>query len=164
MEIERKFTIKKLPSKLDKYEKKRIEQGYLCTEPVVRIRKSNDDYYMTYKANKNLSLKNNEIALVNEEIEVPLTKESYLHLKEKVDFHIIEKTRYIIPLDNNLKVELDIFEGCLKGLTFAEVEFKDEEQAKSFILPEWFLEDVSFDKRFRNNYLITINSLDELGL
>ena len=52
MEIERKFLVKKenLPENLEQYPCKVIEQGYLCTEPVVRIRKSNDNYYLTYKS------------------------------------------------------------------------------------------------------------------
>lgn len=42
LEIERKFLIKRenLPENLEQYPSKAIEQGYLCTEPVVRIRKS----------------------------------------------------------------------------------------------------------------------------
>ena len=44
MEIERKFLIKKLPENLTQYPCRTIEQAYLCTEPVVRIRKDNDDY------------------------------------------------------------------------------------------------------------------------
>lgn len=38
MEIERKFLVKKenLPENLEQYPCKVIEQGYLCTEPVVR--------------------------------------------------------------------------------------------------------------------------------
>ena len=49
MEIERKFLIKRenLPENLEQYPSKVIEQGYLCTEPVVRIRKSNDNYQGT---------------------------------------------------------------------------------------------------------------------
>ena len=43
MEIERKFLIKELPD-LSKYDYVDIEQGYLCTHPVVRIRKKNDKY------------------------------------------------------------------------------------------------------------------------
>ena len=52
MEIERKFLVKRenLPENLEQYPSKVIEQGYLCTEPVVRIRKSNDNYYLTYKS------------------------------------------------------------------------------------------------------------------
>ena len=46
MEIERKYLVKTLPDYLDQYESKKIAQGYLCTEPVVRIRRSNDDYYL----------------------------------------------------------------------------------------------------------------------
>ena len=43
-EIERKFLIKKLPEDLEKYECRQLEQGYLCIEPVVRIRRSDDTY------------------------------------------------------------------------------------------------------------------------
>lgn len=41
MEIERKFLIRKddLPQDLASYPCHRIEQGYLCTSPVVRIRR-----------------------------------------------------------------------------------------------------------------------------
>ena len=49
MEIERKYLIKTLPEHLEQYPCKVIEQGYLNTNPVVRIRRSNDDYILTYK-------------------------------------------------------------------------------------------------------------------
>ena len=49
MEIERKFLVKTIPEHLETYESKKIAQGYLCTNPVVRIRRSNDEYYLTYK-------------------------------------------------------------------------------------------------------------------
>ena len=50
MEIERKFLIDKIPESIDLSGLKcrRIEQGYLCTEPVVRVRRDNDDCYLTY--------------------------------------------------------------------------------------------------------------------
>lgn len=164
MEIERKFAIKYLPENLEAYPKKEIEQGYLCTKPVVRIRKSNDDYILTYKSKGNKKKEEDKVAIVNEEVELPLTKEAYHHLKEKADGFIIEKTRYLIPLDDKLKIELDVFSGRLKGLIFAEVEFPDEEQAGGFVMPDWFEEDISFDKRFRNSYLATVNSVEELHL
>jgi hypothetical protein len=44
MEIERKFLLKELPSDLENYPVRHLEQGYLCTGPVVRIRKDNDKY------------------------------------------------------------------------------------------------------------------------
>lgn len=49
MEIERKFVPVKLPDNLESYPHTRIEQGYLCTAPVVRVRRDGDSYYMTYK-------------------------------------------------------------------------------------------------------------------
>ena len=48
MEIERKFTVKKLPD-LSQYDFHVMEQGYLNTAPVVRVRKEDDNYYLTYR-------------------------------------------------------------------------------------------------------------------
>ena len=57
MEIERKFKVLELPKDLESYEKEEIEQGYLCIKPTVRIRKSNDNYFLNYKwKNKNIKI------------------------------------------------------------------------------------------------------------
>lgn len=159
MEIEKKFMITRMPKGLDQFESKHIEQGYLCSDPVIRIRKSNEIYYMTYKARK---MKENQKALCCDEVEVPLSKEAFEHLKEKVDNNLIKKIRYIIPLSNNLKAELDVFLDKLDGLTMVEVEFPDEEMVASFIAPDWFGKEVTFDKRFTNNYLATIDNISQL--
>ena len=58
MEIERKYLIKTLPEHLEQYPCKVIEQGYLNTNPVVRIRRSNDDYILTYKGKGMMCAKN----------------------------------------------------------------------------------------------------------
>ena len=150
MEIEKKFTIKELPENLDSYKKFEIEQGYLCSKPVVRIRKKNDKYILTYKNRNGIS---QDVACACEEIEMELSEESFYHLKEKCDGNIIRKTRYVIPIEDNLKVELDVFHGHLEGLRFAEVEFRTEEQAKNFKLLPWFLKDVTHDKRYKNSFI-----------
>ena len=49
MEIERKYLIDRLPENVTSYPSHEIEQGYLCTEPVVRVRRDGDEYYLTYK-------------------------------------------------------------------------------------------------------------------
>ena len=49
MEIERKFLLNKLPDNLSDYPHHDIEQAYLCRNPVVRIRRQDDDYILTYK-------------------------------------------------------------------------------------------------------------------
>lgn len=142
MEIERKFLPAKLPANLESYEMHRIEQGYLNTDPVVRIRRSDDDYYLTYKSGG---------LLAREEYNLPLNEESYEHLKPKADGRIIEKRRYLIPLDERLTVELDVFEGDLAPLILAEVEFESEDEANAFVPPAWLGADVTQNPRYHNS-------------
>ena len=144
MEIERKFLVKTLPEGLDSYKCKHIEQGYLNTNPDVRIRKSDEDYILTYKGDG---------MLCREEYNLPLTKEAYEHLKAKIDGTLIQKRRYLIPLADRLMAELDIFEGKLAPLQLVEVEFETKEEAERFAPPVWFGEDVTFDKNYKNNSL-----------
>ncbi len=144
MEIERKFLIKKLPDNLTSYKARKIEQAYLCTDPVVRVRRDNDVYYLTYKSRG---------MIVREEYNLPLTKEAYGHLLAKADGNIITKTRYEILEKDNLTIELDVFEGEFDGLLLAEVEFASEEEALGYIPPEWFGEDVSNSTKYHNSTL-----------
>ena len=146
MEIERKYLIEKeqLPKNLSDYPFHRIEQGYLCTSPVVRIRRQDDEYFLTYKS-KGL--------MAREEYNLPLTQEAYEHLKSKADGLVISKTRYLIPLDDKRTAELDIFEEDLKGLVIVEVEFDSVEEANAFTSPDWFGEDVTNSGKYHNSYL-----------
>lgn len=147
MEIERKFLIKKLPENLDQYDYHLIEQGYLCTDPVVRIRRQDSDYILTYKGSGMMS---------REEYNLPLTQTAYEHLKPKTDGNFISKKRYLIPIENSLTIELDVFAPPFAPLILAEVEFPDEESARSFLPPSWFSEDVTFDGRYHNSYLSSV--------
>ncbi len=147
MEIERKFLTKKLPEILDIYPVRHLEQGYLCTAPVVRIRRDNDKYELTYKGKG---------CMVREEHNLPLNKEAYEHLREKIDGRLIVKKRYMIPFEKHT-IELDVFEGHLAPLVLAEVEFASEEEAKAFTPPDWFAEDVTFSKLYHNSFLSQFN-------
>lgn len=146
MEIERKFLIdrEKLPCDLKECASHLIEQAYLCTNPVVRVRRQDEEYILTYKGSG---------MMVREEYNLPLTAEGYEHLLEKADGIIIRKRRYLIPLEGDLTVELDEFYGEYEGLLMAEVEFSDKESAENFVKPEWFGEDVTFDRRYHNSYM-----------
>ena len=156
MEIERKFTVSAVPAELSRYACKELEQGYLCTHPVVRVRKSvkngEASYILCYKSKLGLEQKADATAQVCREEEMPLTKEAYEKLLSKVDGRVITKKRYLIPY-NTYTIELDIFAGELTGLVFAEVEFPDEEASAKFVAPAWFEKDVTFDDRFKNNRL-----------
>ena len=147
MEIERKFLVTHLPENLSDYAYHNIEQAYLCTDPVVRIRRQDEEYYLTYKGRG---------MMVREEYNLPLTKAAYLHLKEKADGNIVSKKRVLIPLEGNLKAELDLFYSPLPDLVIAEVEFPDEESANSFQPTSWFGQDVTFDSHYHNSYLSTV--------
>lgn len=159
MEIERKFLVKNLPDNIAACRKLKIEQGYLCRNPILRIRKSNDDYYLTYKARNRCGERTGVI--VREEVELPLSGEAYSTLKGKIEGNMVYKTRYIIPIHDGLKAELDIFEGLLSGLMLVEVEFASENEACAFVPPDWFGKDVSDDKRYSNYYMSTLSSIKE---
>jgi len=158
MEIERKFTLKRLPKDLEKYPCHHIEQAYLCTGPVVRIRKQDEEYYLTYKGGG---------MMAREEYNLPLSKDAYYHLRTKADGNIISKTRYLIPLENpsfmegaskppadyKLTIELDVFDAPFAPLVMAEVEFGSQEAARTFLPPDWFDQDVTFHRAYHNSYL-----------
>ncbi len=146
MEIERKFFVETAPEGYESYPFHMIEQAYLCTEPVVRIRRQDSEYYLTYKSKGILS---------REEYNLPLTEESYAHLRTKVDGNILTKKRYLIPVENrpDLTIEFDVFEGKFAGLMLAEVEFASEEDAMAFTPPAWFTRDVTFTREYQNSRL-----------
>lgn len=158
MEIERKFTLKSLPENLADYPFHKIEQAYLSVDPVVRIRKQDDEYVLTYKGKG---------MLAREEINMPLNESAYYHLRKKADGNIISKTRYKIPLPHprfqadspqppagySLTIELDIFDPPFAPMTMAEVEFGSKSAAESFLPPDWFDEDVTYNKEYHNSYL-----------
>ncbi|MCQ2509299.1 MAG: CYTH domain-containing protein [Lachnospiraceae bacterium] len=144
MEIERKYLIHTLPENLDQYPSHKIEQGYLNTSPVVRIRQSDDEYYLTYKGGG---------LLAREEYNLPLTKEAYEHMRPKADGIVLSKRRYLIPLTDKLTIELDVFDTPYKGLYLAEVEFETLEEATNFTPPEWFGPDVTLSGQLQNSLL-----------
>lgn len=144
IEIERKFLVKELPQNLEIYKKISMIQGYLNREPVVRVRKENEDFILTYKGRGLLS---------HSEYNLPLNKESFDNLIKKCDGIIISKDRYKIPLNKEQTAELDIFSGKLSGLILVEVEFQSIEDANSFTPPSWFGKDVTDDTRYHNSYI-----------
>ncbi len=144
MEIERKFLLKEIPGSLSDYQKKEIEQVYVCTAPVIRARKTDDHYTLTVKGSG---------MLAREELNLPMSAEAYEHLKAKADDHPITKTRYLIPLEGGLTGELDVFHGLLAGLSFMEIEFPSVEEALAYVPPAWVSEDVTENPKYHNSYL-----------
>ena len=146
MEIERKFLVdeEKVSEVTEGCGFHRMEQAYLCTEPVVRVRKSDERYILTCKS----------VGLVErQEYELPLSADAYEHLKQKADGIVIRKTRYLIPEKDGLTIELDVYGPPYEGLVTAEVEFPDRETAMAYTPPDWFGREVSYESTYHNSSL-----------
>ncbi|MCL2351693.1 MAG: CYTH domain-containing protein [Firmicutes bacterium] len=141
MEIERKFLVKNLPERLETYPALAIAQAYVSTDPVIRVRRSDGNFFLTVKG---------EGTIAREEYETALTAAQFAKLLAKAETETLEKTRYLIPLGGGLTAELDVYKNALSGLVTAEVEFVSLEAAEAFAPPDWFGEDVSADFRYRN--------------
>ncbi|MDO4169751.1 MAG: CYTH domain-containing protein [Lachnospiraceae bacterium] len=155
MEIERKFLLKRLPQQMSHYESANLKQAYLCTDPVIRIRKKNNHYILTYKSAG---------LMEREEVEVPLNQTSFEHLLKKCDGNIIAKTRYYLPLESGLTVEIDEFHDGFDGLIIAEVEFPDRETAEHFVPPIWLNHEVTNDPKFQNSNLSMMSENERITL
>ncbi len=151
MEIERKFLVKALPDAARGCPCHQIEQAYLCTDPVVRVRRQDDAFILTYKGRG---------LLAREEYNLPLTESGYQHLLGKADGNVITKKRYVIPLPSGLKAELDIFEGMFSGLRLVEVEFPNRDAADRFSAPDWFGTEVTYSGAYQNSVLSKLTDFD----
>lgn len=156
MEIERKYLMARLPENLETYSYIDIEQGYISTAPVIRIRKKctvdSERYVLTIKSSGMLS---------RQEYELELTGEEYEGLKPKVEGNIISKRRYIIPLrEEDLTLELDIFKGAFEGLIMGEIEFPDKKRAEAYVPEDMLGSEVTFDRRFHNSNMSSMSMED----
>lgn len=148
IEIEKTFLIKEIPKEIFSYKSEKIKQGYLSPSPSpLRIRQRGTRFELT----KKLPLKKGDFSSVNE-INIPLTEYEFNKFWPLVE-KSLEKTRYVIPINDNLIAELDIFEKELEGLSFVEVEFTSQEQMDSFVPPDWFGKDVTQEDCFTNVFL-----------
>ena len=116
--------------------------------------KEQEEYIFCYKGRGRLS---------REEYNLPLTKEAYETLVRKTEGRVIRKFRYAIP-HGAYTVELDIFQGELEGLCYAEVEFSSEEEALSFQPLDWFSEELTGERGYSNAELSFAKELSNLKL
>lgn len=144
MEIERKFLLNILPDDENHYKHAEIEQAYISTDPTIRLRRCNGIFYLTVKQNG---------LLAREEIEFAITREQYEHLWNKIETNVIRKTRFFIPLHDDLIAEADVYHGDLQGLMTVEVEFGSIAEAERFIPPSWFGADVTHIPEYANSSL-----------
>ena len=146
-EIERKFLVADPPPDLERHPRSHLQQGYLAVDPVgieVRIRRRDEQTTLTIKGGRGR-------ARAEEEMEI--SRERFARLWDLTAGRRVEKTRYEIPADGGLTIELDVYHGPLEGLLTAEVEFGSEAQADTFSAPDWFGRDVTGDDAYKNRRL-----------
>ena len=144
IEIERKFLTKQIPFSLDAFPSKELWQSYLSFSPTIRIRRSEDAYFLTVKGKGQMA---------REELELSIKGEEYARLREKTEGAEVRKRRYFVPLEEGLVAEVDIYFGELEGLVTTEVEFPSLEAAEAYVAPTWFGADVTGDWRYKNTAL-----------
>ena len=147
-EIERKYTIKYLPKGIKIEQIQEIEQAFLYGDQntSIRIRKIQNKQEISYIYTEKTrgDIPNKSTVNAKYEIESNIPKEYYETLLPKKISNQIRKTRIVVPIQNNLKVEIDIYYDYLQGFLTAEVEFPNEETANQFKKPEWLGEELSY--------------------
>ena len=147
LEIERKFLVRKTSDWKSKIESSTaIIQGYIpANGATVRIRLRDGKGYLTIKSpSKN--------GLSRYEFEKEITRNEAENLLNLCARNKISKCRYVAHIGQHVW-EIDEFYGENHGLVMAEVELKSEDE--EFELPDFAGAEVTFDKRFRNAYLIS---------
>lgn len=154
-EIERKYAVKYIPKDFKVESVVYIKQAFIYRDKLTLIRVrdvkekypiNTQKYIYTVKAKGDIEYTNDYNIGKKYEIENNIPKEEFEKLIKKTISNIIEKTRITVPIENNLKVEIDIYYNYLEGLLTAEVEFQDEKQANNFQKPDWLGEELGYKK------------------
>jgi len=146
-EVERKFMLVHPPEdallqSADSHEE--ILQGYLVTQPgEMRLRLRDGRAFLTVKGDG---------GLVRSEWETEIPLWVFEHLWPLTEGRRISKIRYAVG-----QLEVDQYRESLEGLWVLECEFRSQEDAAAFSLPEWAADavEVTSDKFYKNKELAT---------
>lgn len=131
MEIERKWEIGGFPDGLPQTDAAEMRQGYLVTDPVVRIRAEQraggGSYILCIKGRGTLA---------REEIETPISEAVFERVAALIGAPLVRKRyrAYRLPDGHTLEVSL-VDEGEETAFYYAEVEFATLEEARAFVPP-----------------------------
>lgn len=143
-EIERKFLIDTFPDELPLLESATVWQGYLSTDPVVRIRKKKTAAGCGYR----LCIKGSG-TLVRTEVELELGEEKYTALCGLLDAPPVRKDYHVYRLPDGRRLECSLVDRDMPGcFYYAEVEFGSVEEAKRFVPPAFLGEEKTEDPSF----------------
>lgn len=144
-EVERKFLVETVPEDVRWESEDAIRQGYLALDGAteVRVRLRRGEATLTIKSGGGRIRVEEELAVDADRAE---------RLWALTEGRRIEKTRRVLRADGHA-FEVDEYEGALRGLVVAEVEFPDDDAAEAFRPPAWLGREVTDDPRYKNRAL-----------
>ncbi len=143
MEIERKFKLTAFPTdltlavELDQY------QGYLATDPEVRIRRTENHTEGT----EIISSASRRGGSGAPRSGAPITRTQFEELASMLAYPLIHKQLNAYHLPDGHIIECSIVDGG--AFSYAEVEFGSVEEAKSWTPPEWLGREMTYEKGFK---------------
>ena len=146
MEIERKFLVRNNSFVDEAYKKRRIIQGYICSdaERSVRVRIREDEAFLTIKS------ATNERGWSRYEFEQPIPMKDAEELMKLCLPQLIDKVRHYVKVGSHTW-EVDVFHDENEGLIVAKIELETEDE--TFELPEWIGREVSGEQKYYNMML-----------
>ena len=130
----------------------KIAQGYLSSNPTVRVRLRDDVGYLTIKSLTS--------GITRQEFEYEIPAEDAEERLKLCGWLVLKKIRRTIEYGGHIW-ELDFFMGRHAGLVLAEVELNSPEEPLE--LPDWVNREVSGDKRYYNSNIVRSNR-EQLGV
>lgn len=149
IEIERRFVIEDPTKFVTRRNPIHITQGYISVEPVVRVRRSENDYCMEegfYGITTAALTIKGKGTLSRPEYEYPIPEDHAAELLTMARWKI-EKNRYRVVYGYHTW-EVDEFLGREKNLWIAEIELENEND--TFERPTWVGREITNDPRFSN--------------
>ena len=145
-ETERKFLVSSMDFKNEAFDKNRIVQGFLNTDPqrTVRIRINGEKGFLTIKGGSNES----GLSRFEWEKEIDIVEAG--HLLQLCLPGKIEKIRHLVKVNNHI-FEVDEFLNENEGLIIAEIELKNEKE--KIPSPAWLGKEVTGEVKYYNSQL-----------
>lgn len=151
MEIERKFLMGRFPDFLDCVGHFHIAQLYLSVEPEVRIREKaqvDENGELTYLPHR-LTVKGDG-NLSRQEFEIDISREAFYEFDRTLKYKKPIFKEYKLYKIGEWELEVSFVDD---EWHYAEIEFPSEEEAKAFVAPDWFGEEVTYNPEYKmKNY------------
>lgn len=149
LEIERKFLMQGFPEGLELLRQVEIWQGYLSMTPEVRIHRAKDQ--RTGKEDFRLTIKGDG-SLVRTEIITDVEESFFQEAIGLLPGKMIYKDYRSYRLGDNVLEVCCVDPGTPETFYYGEIEFDSEEEANSFPVPDFLVQDVTRDSYYKMKY------------